>query len=89
MPSPALSIANRPDVIYTYYASVPHIWGFTALEDQAWGGAIMWIWSSEMMIQAAVIMLGVSFYQEKKRKLAQERYQQDRQAAKHHAVSAV
>jgi hypothetical protein len=59
---------------------VPHIWGFTALEDQAWGGAIMWMWSSEMMIQAAVIMLGVSHYQEKQRKTAQERSQQHKRA---------
>jgi len=70
------AIANSPDVIYTYYASVPRIWGFSAIEDQAWGGAIMWIWSSEMMIQAAIIMLGVSFYREKRQKTAQERNQQ-------------
>jgi cytochrome c oxidase assembly factor CtaG len=79
-----VSIAMATDIIYPHYASVPHTWGFTAVEDQAWGGAIMWIWSSEMMIQAAVIMLGVSFYQEKKRKLARERHLQARQ----HAVSA-
>jgi cytochrome c oxidase assembly factor CtaG len=79
-----LSIATATDIIYPHYAAVPHIWGFTALEDQAWGGAIMWIWSSEMMIQAAVIMLGVSFYQEKQRRLARERHQQ----AHHPAVGA-
>ncbi|MBK8051647.1 MAG: cytochrome c oxidase assembly protein [Anaerolineales bacterium] len=55
-----VAIASNPGVIYSYYESVPHIWGFTAIEDQAWGGAIMWIWSSEMMIQTAIIMLGVS-----------------------------
>lgn len=71
-------IANASDVIYTYYNSVPHIWGFSAIEDQAWGGAIMWIWSSEMMIQTAVIMLGVSFYQEKRRQTALERHHQRR-----------
>lgn len=79
-----VSIATATDVIYPHYATVPHIWGFTALEDQAWGGAIMWIWSSEMMIQAAVIMLGVSFYQEKQRKLLRARYQQ----AQHEAAGA-
>ena len=71
-----VSIAMATDIIYPHYATVPHIWGFTALEDQAWGGAIMWIWSSEMMIQAAVIMLGVSFYQEKQRQSARERHRQ-------------
>lgn len=71
-------IANSSEVIYTYYLSVPRIWGFSAIEDQAWGGAIMWIWSSEMMIQAAVILLGVSHYREKSDKLARERSQQYR-----------
>jgi cytochrome c oxidase assembly factor CtaG len=69
-------IANATDIIYGHYATVPRIWGFTAIEDQAWGGAIMWIWSSEMMIQAAIIMMGVSFYREKAKKTAQERRQQ-------------
>lgn len=81
-----VAIAMATDIIYPHYATVPHIWGFTVLEDQAWGGAIMWIWSSEMMIQAAVIMLGVSFYQEKKRKLARERHER---AQQRQAVSAV
>ncbi len=83
-----VSIASATEIIYPHYATVPHIWGFTALEDQAWGGAIMWIWSSEMMIQAAVIMLGVSFYQEKRRKLARERQQQAHQPAHHPAAGA-
>ncbi len=83
------SIAMATDIIYPHYATVPHIWGFTALEDQAWGGAIMWIWSSEMMIQAAVIMLGVSFYQEKKRKLAREQHQQLQQGTHSGAVGAL
>ena len=69
-------IANSSQVIYTYYETVPHIWGFTAIEDQAWGGAIMWIWSSEMMIQAAVILLGVGVYREKQHKTKQERSRQ-------------
>jgi len=62
------AIANSSDVIYTYYQSVPRLFGMTALEDQMIGGAIMWVWSSEMMINVAVIMLGVMFYREKKRK---------------------
>lgn len=62
------AIANASEVIYTYYNSVPHIYGMTALEDQMIGGAIMWVWSSEMMIDVAVIMLGVISYSEKKRR---------------------
>jgi len=62
------AIANSPDVIYTYYNTVPRLFGMTALEDQMIGGAIMWVWSSEMMIDVVVIMLGVMFYREKKHK---------------------
>lgn len=62
------AIANSSEVIYTYYNSVPRLYGMTALEDQMIGGAIMWVWSSEMMIDVALIMLGVISYQERKRK---------------------
>jgi putative membrane protein len=62
------AIANSSEVIYAYYNSVPRLYGMTALEDQMIGGAIMWVWSSEMMIDVALIMLGVISYQEKKRK---------------------
>ena len=82
-----VSIATATEIIYPHYATVPHIWGFTALEDQAWGGAIMWIWSSEMMIQAAIIMLGVSFYQEKRRKLAREQQQARHQQASQQQIA--
>jgi len=36
----------------------------------------MWSWSSEMMIQAEILMMGVSFYREKAKKTALERRQQ-------------
>jgi cytochrome c oxidase assembly factor CtaG len=62
------AIANSSEVIYTYYNSAPRLYGMSALEDQMLGGAIMWVWSSEMMIDVALIMLGVISYQEKKRK---------------------
>lgn len=57
-------IATADTVIYTYYTSVPHIWGFTALDDQAMGGAIMWIPSSEMMVWAVVFLLASLFKHE-------------------------
>jgi cytochrome c oxidase assembly factor CtaG len=71
-------IANSSDVIYTYYNSVPRLWGLTALEDQAWGGGIMWLFSSEMMIDVALIMLGVMFYRERRQKANLEKVQQIR-----------
>lgn len=71
-------IANSSDVIYTYYNSVPRLWGLTALEDQAWGGGVMWLFSSEMMIDVALIMLGVMFYRERRQKANLEKVQQIR-----------
>ena len=53
------AIAGIPEVIYTYYESVPRIWGFSVLEDQMTAGAIMWIQGSEMFIQAAIIVIAV------------------------------
>ena len=49
---------------------------------QMLGGAIMWVWTSEMMIAVAIIMLGVIAYQEKQRK--QKADLSTRPAALHH-----
>ena len=56
-----ITIATSPDVIYTYYASIPRFWGFSVLDDQAIGGMIMWTLSSEMLVWAAVFLLGGLF----------------------------
>ncbi len=50
-------IATSPVLIYTYYDSVPNIWGVNKLFDQAMAGAIMWIPGNEMQVQVAVILL--------------------------------
>jgi cytochrome c oxidase assembly factor CtaG len=60
-------IATASEVIYPYYTTVPHIWGFTALEDQAIAGVIMWIPSSEMIVWAVVFLLAGMFKHEEKR----------------------
>ena len=52
-----VSIAFAPEVMYTYYLSVPRIWGFSALQDQQLAGAIMWIQGSEMYIWVALYIL--------------------------------
>ncbi|WP_298980614.1 cytochrome c oxidase assembly protein [Caldilinea sp.] len=62
------AIANSPEVIYAHYNTVPRLYGMSALQDQMIGGAVMWVWSSEMMINVAVIMLGVMSLKERKRK---------------------
>ncbi len=54
-----VSIAFAGDVIYTYYRSVPRVWGFTLMQDQQLSGAIMWIQGSEMYILVALIILAL------------------------------
>jgi cytochrome c oxidase assembly factor CtaG len=65
------AIANASEVIYSHYNTVPRLYGMSAIEDQMIGGAIMWVWSSEMMIDVALIMLGVISIRDKKRKQKQ------------------
>lgn len=61
-----ISIAFATDVRYTYYESVPRIWGFTVMQDQQLAGAIMWIPGSMMFIIAALIVLAGLFGKEKR-----------------------
>lgn len=61
-------IANSDSVIYTYYESVPRIWGFSVLQDQEVGGVIMWIPGSQMLFMAAGIVLGMMFRRDRKRR---------------------
>ncbi len=56
-----ISIAFSEQILYTYYASIPRIWGFALLQDQQLAGAIMWIQGSEMYILAALIILARMF----------------------------
>ncbi len=50
-------IATSSSVVYSYYESIPNIWGIDRLYDQAMAGAIMWIPGNEMQVQIAVILL--------------------------------
>lgn len=53
----SVAIAFSSTVIYTYYESVPRIWGVTTLQDQMIAGVIMWIPGSMMFLLAALIVL--------------------------------
>ena len=55
-----ISFAQRP--IYTYYESVPRIWGISVMDDQLWGGIIMYIPGSMMFIIGALIVLARVIY---------------------------
>jgi putative membrane protein len=50
-----LAIYSAPDVLYSHYATLPNGWGLSALADQAWAGAIMWL-GGDMMFFVALIL---------------------------------
>lgn len=62
-----IAIAFAGQVIYTYYLSVPRLWGMTALEDQTLAGVIMWVPGSMMYI-IAVLILAARWLQGEERK---------------------
>lgn len=51
-----VTIAFATQPIYTYYESVPRLWGMTLMQDQMLGGIIMWIPGSMMYILSALII---------------------------------
>ena len=51
----ALSFAEAP--IYPYYETVPRLYGISVMDDQVWGGLIMWIPGSMMYVIAALALL--------------------------------
>jgi len=50
-----IAFATKP--IYTYYTTVPRLWGLTVVEDQMISGMIMWIPGSMMYILAALVLV--------------------------------
>lgn len=52
----AIAFASTP--IYTFYETVPRLWGMSVMTDQQVGGAIMWIPGSMMFLLAAIILIG-------------------------------
>ena len=50
-------IATATEILYPYYATVPRIWGITALTDQATAGVIMWTSGSEMLVLAIIWLM--------------------------------
>jgi cytochrome c oxidase assembly factor CtaG len=53
-----ISFSSKP--VYTYYESVPRLWGLTVMQDQMAGGLIMWAPGTMMYsLAAAVLILGL------------------------------
>ncbi|MFQ5611034.1 MAG: cytochrome c oxidase assembly protein [Anaerolineae bacterium] len=51
----AIAFSSQP--VYTYYTTVPRLWGLTVMQDQMVGGVIMWVPGSMMFIVAALILV--------------------------------
>ncbi|MEM7126473.1 MAG: cytochrome c oxidase assembly protein [Chloroflexota bacterium] len=60
-------IAFSNTVIYTYYESIPRVWGLTLMQDQRLGGAIMWIPGSMMFLIAGIVVLALGLQREHER----------------------
>lgn len=56
----ALTFSRQP--LYTYYTTVPRLWGISVMQDQMLGGQIMWVPGSMMYVIAAAILLGRSLH---------------------------
>lgn len=52
-----IAIAFSSEPIYTYYTTVPRLWGTSVMNDQILGGVIMWVPGSMMYIIAALIII--------------------------------
>jgi len=50
-------IAFATEPIYTYYTTVPRLWGLSVVQDQSIAGIIMWIPGSMMYILIALILV--------------------------------
>jgi putative membrane protein len=50
-----IAFAGQP--IYSYYTTVPRLWGISVMQDQMISGVIMWIPGSMMFILAALILI--------------------------------
>lgn len=54
-----IGLANR--VLYPYYRAAPRLWGLSPLDDQAWGGGIMWVTGSAIYTTAILLLVAKAF----------------------------
>lgn len=50
-------ILLSPTVLYPHYETVAPLWGLSPLEDQLWGGFVMWVAGSMMYLLAVMFVL--------------------------------
>ncbi len=52
-----VSIAFASQPLFAHYTTVPRVWGFSVMDDQALGGTIMWILGSMMYLMVALVLI--------------------------------
>ena len=52
-----LWLMTRPAPLYAPYSATPAAWGGSPLEDQAWGGVVMWVVSATVDMAAVLTVL--------------------------------
>lgn len=82
MQAVAAPITLADSVLYHFYAEAPRTWGLTALQDQQWGGLLMWVPGGLYMGAA----LAVVFFQWARREEAEDRREVEARRAPHMAV---
>ncbi|RMG89690.1 MAG: cytochrome c oxidase assembly protein [Chloroflexi bacterium] len=65
-----LAFARAP--VYSYYESVPRLWGISVMTDQQLGGIIMWIPGSMMYLIAALILIAGLLHEEERKPVMSE-----------------
>jgi cytochrome c oxidase assembly factor CtaG len=68
-------------VLYSYYESVPRIWGMSAVTDQNVGGAIMMVEQSVLLVTVLAILFSRMLRQSEEEELRRERLEERRAAA--------
>ena len=62
-----VAISFATESLYTYYTTVPRLWGISVLDDQMYGGVIMWVPGSMMYILAALALVARHFRAEEQK----------------------
>lgn len=60
-----IAMADHP--LYAHYAAKPGAWGLSPLEDQMWGGVIMWIPGGILYVLIAVVLIARAMDSEERR----------------------
>jgi len=66
-----VAIAFSPAPLYVYYTTVPRLWGVSVMNDQALGGALMWVPGGMMYVVGVIVLLARYLHEEEMRTRAE------------------